>query len=80
MTKAQRNKLLKKALEKIEEAFDLIIEANEEEQYSLENWAENLQGTDRYERAEERASMIEEVESETQELRDSLESILDDDF
>lgn len=80
MNKHERNKLIKKALEKIEEAYDLILEANEEEQYSLENWAENLLGSERYERAEERASMVEEVEGEMQELRDSLENILNDDF
>lgn len=80
MTKSQRNKLLKKALEKIEEAYDLILEANEEEQESLGNWAENLQETERYERAEERASMIEETSDNIMELRDTLESVIDDEF
>ena len=64
----------------INQALDLILEANDEEQASLENWAENLQGTERYERAEERASAIEEASSSLEELRDSLDDIINDNF
>lgn len=80
MTKAQRNKLLKKAYELIDEAYLLLDEANNEEAYSLEGWAENLQETERYERAEERAQMIEDILYSIEEQRDNLEMVINDDF
>lgn len=80
MTKRERNKLLKKAYDLLDQAYDLLNEANDEEQYSLEGWAENLQYTDRYERAEERAQMIEDIFSAVEEQRDTLESVINDEF
>ena len=73
MTKQQRNQLLKKA-------YNLLDEANSEEQDSLNNWAENLLYSERYERAETRAKMIEEAVSSVEELRDNLEAVLNEDF
>ena len=80
MTKSQRNKLLKKAYELLDEAYDLLDEANNEEQEALYGWAENLQQSERYERAEERAQMIEDIFSAIEEQRDTLESVINDEF
>lgn len=80
MTKSQRTKLLKKAYELLDEAYLLLDEANNEEAYSLEGWAENLQQSERYERAEERAQMVEDIFSTVEEQRDTLESVINDDF
>ena len=61
MTKAQRNKLLKQALALLEQAYDVLLEANEAEQESFEAWPESLYETERYEKAEARASMVEDA-------------------
>lgn len=80
MNKHERNKLLQKAYDLIDEAYLLLDEANNEEAYSLEGWAENLQGSERYERAEERAQMVEDILCAIEEQRDTLESVINDDF
>lgn len=80
MKKAQRNSILKKAYELLDQAYDLLDEANNEEQEALCGWAEGLQQSERYERAEERAQMVEDIFSAVEEQRDTLESVINDDF
>ena len=75
MTKQERNKLLAKIIEHLDEAYSLLDELNYEEQDSLNNWPDSLQGTDRYAEAEERANTIEDAYSSLEELKGNLEEL-----
>ena len=75
MTKRERNKLLQEAIKHLDEAYSILDELNYEEQDSLNNWPESLQGTDNYANAEERANTIDEAYSTLEEIKSNLEEL-----
>lgn len=80
MNKRNRNRLLKEALSFLEQAYDLLLEAKDEECASFENWPESLQGTFAYELAEARAAATDDAAYSVEELRDAVEAIIADDL
>lgn len=73
MNKIRRNKLeaLREQLQDIRYQIEDILE---EEQDCLDNIPENLQGTERYEKAENAVSMLEEVIDHIDEAEMAIES------
>ena len=78
MTKRERTKLIKKARDLMSEALEMLTEANEAEQESLDNWAENLQESDRYYAAQERADAIDNVQSDLERLIEIVNDVIED--
>lgn len=70
-----RRKNLKRALSMLESASQIINMAAEQEQDSLDNLPENLQGSDRCEKMEDAVSFlesaIEDIDSASDKIRDA---------
>lgn len=68
-----RRKTLKTILEEIEEIKNRLEDVLSEEEEAFDNIPENLQGTERYEKAEEIISYLEDAISELDESISSIE-------
>ena len=70
-----RRKILKRALSMLESASQIISQATEQEQDSLDNLPESLQSSERYEKMEDAVSLlesaIEDIDSASDKLRDA---------
>ena len=68
----KRRKELRKAIEIIETALDIVNQVKDEEEDSMYNYPENLQGTEAYENMEVAVDTMEEVASAIEDAVDSL--------
>ena len=68
----KRRKELRKAIEIIETALDIVNQVKDEEEDSMYNYPENLQGTETYENMEVAVDTMEEVTSAIEDGVDSL--------
>ncbi len=70
-----RRKNLKRALSMLESANQIISQAADQEQDSLDNLPESLQSSERYEKMEDAVSLlesaIEDIDSASDKLRDA---------
>lgn len=70
-----RRKNLKRALSMLESANQIISQAAEQEQDSLDNLPESLQSSERYEKMEDAVSLlesaIEDIDSASDKIRDA---------
>lgn len=69
----ERRNTLKKATEYLDRAIDLISEARDDEQASLENLPENLQDSERSETMEYAIENLEEAIDKIDEAKDSID-------
>lgn len=69
----ERRSTLKKATEYLDRAIDLISEARDDEQISLENLPENLQDSERSESMEYAIESLEEAIDKIDEAKDSID-------
>lgn len=70
---AERRKKIDKALGMISDARNLLEEISEDERIAVDNMPENLKETDKGERREEIAAMLEESVASLEELENNLE-------
>lgn len=68
----KRRKKLRRAIEMIENALDIVLEVKDDEEDSMCNYPENLQGTETYENMEVAVDTMEEVEGSIEEGLDTL--------
>lgn len=68
----KRRKKLRKAIEMIENALDIVLEVKDDEEDSMYSYPENLQGTETYENMEVAVDTMEEVEESIEEGLDTL--------
>lgn len=68
----KRRKELRRAIEIIETALDIVNQVKDEEEDSMYNYPENLQGTETYENMEVAVDTMEEVTSAIEDGVDSL--------
>ena len=68
----KRRKELRRAIEIIETALDIVNQVKDEEEDSMYNYPENLQGTEIYETMEVAVDTMEEVASVIEDAVDSL--------
>lgn len=68
----KRRKELRRAIEIIETALDIVNQVKDEEEDSMYNYPENLQGTEIYETMEVAVDTMEEVASAIEDAVDSL--------
>lgn len=68
----KRRKELRRAIEIIETALDIVNQVKDEEEDSMCNYPENLQGTETYENMEVAVDTMEEVTSAIEDGVDSL--------
>ena len=68
----KRRKELRRAIEIIETALDIVKQVKDEEEDSMCNYPENLQGTEIYENMEVAVDTMEEVASVIEDAVDSL--------
>lgn len=68
----KRRKELRSAIEIIETALDIVNQVKDEEEDSMYNYPENLQGTEIYETMEVAVDTMEEVASVIEDAVDSL--------
>lgn len=68
----KRRKELRRAIEIIETALDIVNQVKDEEEDSMCNYPENLQGTETYENMEVAVDTMEEVTSAIEDAVDSL--------
>lgn len=68
----KRRKELRRAIEIIETALDIVNQVKDEEEDSMYNYPENLQGTEAYENMEVAVDTMEEVVSAIEDAVDSL--------
>lgn len=68
----KRRKELRRAIEIIETALDIVNQVKDEEEDSMYNYPENLQGTEIYETMEVAVDTMEEVTSAIEDAVDSL--------
>lgn len=71
-----RRKDIRRAMELLQEAMDIISCAGEEEREAYDNLPESLQYTERGETLEENADTLDEAVDSIYDLMDSLEEIL----
>lgn len=64
----QRRKELAKAKDMLTEAMDILVAAGEEEQEYAENMPENMQGSEKFEKAEQASSDLMDAVSEIENL------------
>ena len=68
----KRRKELRRAIEIIETALDIVNQVKDKEEDSMYNYPENLQGTETYENMEVAVDTMEEVASAIEDGVDSL--------
>lgn len=68
----KRRKELRRAIDMIETALDIVNQVKDEEEDSMYNYPENLQGTEIYETMEVAVDTMEEVASVIEDAVDSL--------
>ena len=68
----KRRKELRRAIEIIETALDIVNQVKDEEEDAMYNYPENLQGTETYETMEVTVDTMEEVASAIEDAVDSL--------
>ena len=68
----KRRKELRRAIEIIETALDIVNSVKDEEEDAMYNYPENLQGTETYENMEVAVDTMEEVTSAIEDGVDSL--------
>lgn len=68
----KRRKELRKAISMIEAALDIVNSVKDEEEDTMYNYPENLQGTETYETMEVAVDTMEEIISAIEDAADSL--------
>ena len=68
----KRRKELRRAIEILETALDIVNQVKDEEEDAMYNYPENLQGTEAYENMEVAVDTMEEVVSAIEDAVDSL--------
>lgn len=76
MNKERRN-ALKNAMSHLEKAIEIISDVRDEEQDSMDNMPENLQGSERYETMEMAVESLEEAIDKIEEAKDSVDEAID---
>lgn len=76
MNKERRN-ALKNAMSYLDKAIEIITDVRDEEQDSMDNMPENLQGGERYETMEMAVESLEEAIDKIEEAKDSVDEAID---
>ncbi|KMT62696.1 hypothetical protein [Paenilisteria newyorkensis] len=77
MMNAKRRKRIQDTLNILSEQLELLEELKNEEQEYVDNVPENLQGTERYEAAEEAAANLDEAYDLVNDVIEKLEEVIE---